>query len=64
MIRFLIFLGMGYLLYLFFRYIYRLISTPPQSRFETYHQTKPNTRIDEVKETDFTEIESKLHEKK
>jgi hypothetical protein len=64
MIRFLIFLGMGYLLYLLFRYVYRLISTPPKNQFETYHRTKPTTQIDEIKEADFTEVESKLHERK
>lgn len=64
MIRFLIFLGMGYLLYLLFRYVYRLISTPPKNQFETYRKTKPTTQVDEIKETDFTEVESKLHERK
>lgn len=64
MIRFLLFLGMGYLLYLLFRYIYRLISTPLKNQFETYHRTKPAAHVDEVKEADFTEIESKLHERK
>lgn len=64
MIRFLILLGMGYLLYLLFRYVYRLISTPPKNQFETHHRTKPTTRVDEIKEADFTEVESKLHERK
>ncbi len=64
MIRFLIFLGMGYLLYLLFRYVYRLISAPPKNQFETYHKTKPTTQVDEIKETDFTEVESKLHDRK
>jgi len=64
MIRFLIFIGIGYLLYLLFRYVYRLISTPPKNQFETYHKTKSSTRVDEIKETDFTEVESKLHDRK
>ncbi len=64
MIRFLLFLGMGYVIYLLFRYIYRLISTPPRSQSGTYYRTKPSTRIEEIKETDFTEVESKLHDRK
>lgn len=64
MIRFLVFLGMGYLLYLLFRYVYRLISMPPKNQFGTYRRTKPTTRVDEVKEADFTEVESKLHKRK
>lgn len=64
MIRFLILIGMGYLLYLLFRYIYRLISAPLNRQSETYHRTKPVSRVDEIKETDYTEVESKLHEKK
>ncbi len=64
MIRFLLFLGMGYVIYLLFRYIYRLISTPPRSQSWTYYRTKPSTRIEEIKETDFTEVESKLHDRK
>ncbi len=64
MIRFLLLFGIGYMLYLLFRYIYRLISTPPRNQSETYYRKKPTTYIDEIKETDFTEVESKLHERK
>jgi type II secretory pathway component PulC len=64
MIRFLIFLAIGYLLYLLFRQVYRIISAPLNNQSETYHKKKSTSRIDEIKEADFTEVESKLHERK
>lgn len=63
MIRFLLLIGLGYLFYLLIRFIARALSAPNPPTY-IYRETKPTTRPDEARETDFVEVESKLRDKK